>query len=681
MAASGGFWMATASAQAPASQIVVSVDPSSGPTGTGGTITVSGGQPGDPVTLTIGPGSTNGVIGANGTYTSTTTFSGFPGDVITITAQVGNSSDSPSGSTTFTITAVDLEADIQAGDGSGSQTAPDAQPAVSVTVDPSSGPTGTSATVTVKGGRPGDSVTLTIGPGSTNGVIGADGTYTYTATFSGFPGDVITVEAQVGNSLDSPKGSATFTITAVDLEADTQAGDGNNQQPAPDAQPAVSVTVDPASGPSGTTATITVTGGTPGEAVTLTMGPGATGGVVGADGTYTFTTTFFGRPGDVITIEAQVGNSSDSPKGSTTFTVTGEPALGLLLHTGGNLITYGGATLPVLDALGPIAEFVESISWFDPATQSWDHWTPGQEALPDALRRHIELLPGTVYWVVVSSPVTWTFPVTVDSSSIEISAPDTATPPPVTRVTILSDGTRVYDTDENGDGVVDHRLVLRRDGSRVELRDTDGDGKFDTAVRYDANGLPLDRWTDANGDGIPQVGEMTNLPIRTHVDSNNDGKIDHVDIDIDGDGKVDVRMLLDAQGKPVRVLIFVPWDDRPVETIDLDANGRERSRFVDHNHDGIDDRLQDPLLSDEFVEFDGQDPALGLFPEDGDAATVCVTDGPHGIEILDGANASCDAPAPAPAPAPFFPGPPVEVEVVSGPVEVEVESEPLEELG
>ena len=145
-----------------------------------------------------------------------------------------------------------------------------------------------------------------------------------------------------------------------------------------------------------------------------------------------------------------------------------------------------------------------------------------------------------------------------------------------------------------------------------------------------------------------------------------------VDIDIDGDGKVDVRVLLDAQGKPVRVLIFVPWDDQPVETIDLDANGRERSRFVDRNHDGTDDRLQDLLLSDEVVEFDGQDPALGLFPEDGDAATVCVTDGPDGVEILDGANAACDAPAPAPAPAPFFPAPPVEVEVVS---------EPLAELG
>ena len=249
-----------------------------------------------------------------------------------------------------------------------------------VSVDPSSGPTGTSATVTVKGGQPGDPVTLTIGPGSTNGVIGADGSYTYTTTFSGLPGDVITVEAQVGNGLDSPKRSATFTITAVDLEADILVGDGTGSQPAPDAQPAISVSVDPASGPSGTTATITVTGGTPGEAVTLTMGPGSTGDVVGADGTYTFTTTFFGQPGDVITIEAQVGNSSDSPKGSTTFTVTGEPALGLLLHTDGNLITYGGETLHVLDALGPIAEFVESISWFDPATQSWDHWTPAKKA-------------------------------------------------------------------------------------------------------------------------------------------------------------------------------------------------------------------------------------------------------------------------------------------------------------
>ena len=659
MAASGGALMATASAQAPdpADQITVTVDPDSGPTGTSGTITVSGGQPGDAVTLTIGVGAVAGVIGPDGTFVFDTFFSGFPGDVIDITAQVGNSSDSPIGSTTFTITAVDLSGAVTpVTTGGESETDPDAR-VVIVSVDPDSGPTGTNGTITVKGGQPGDAVTLTIGAGAVSGVIGPDGTFTFNTFFSGFPGDVIDITAQVGNSSDSPVGSTTFTITAVDLfGAVTPSTSGGDQETARGASD-VSVSVNPDSGPSGTSATITVKGGKPGDPVTLTIDGTSTNGVIGVDGTYTHTTTFFGRPDDVINIEAQVGNGLDSPKDSTTFTITGEPALGVRLYTGGNPITYDGETAHVLAALGDIAEHVESISWFEPETQEWDHWTPGQESLPEVLRRHIELQHGALYWVVVSAPVTWIFPVASADDAIEVSAPPQPRPDPVTRVTVLSDRTRVYDTDDNGDGVVDRRVVIRPDGSRVEVWDRIGDGRFDTGLRSDPNGVPVERWSDANGDGVSQPNERTALSIQTSVDTDGDGRVDHIDIDIDGDGKADIRVMLNVQGKPFRVLIFVPWDDRPVETINLDANGRETSRFVDHDHDGIDDRLQDPLLSEEFVEFDGQDPALDLFPEESQMEKVCVAGGAGGVEILDAANVACDAPV-------FFvpSTPPIEVE-------------------
>jgi hypothetical protein len=81
----------------------------------------------------------------------------------------------------------------------------------------------------------------------------------------------------------------------------------------------VTVSVNPGSGPTGTQATVTVTG-PPNSAVTLSVGPGSTNGVTDANGTYTTTETFTGRVGDVITIKADVGSPTQS--GSTTFTIT-----------------------------------------------------------------------------------------------------------------------------------------------------------------------------------------------------------------------------------------------------------------------------------------------------------------------------------------------------------------------
>lgn len=82
-----------------------------------------------------------------------------------------------------------------------------------VSVDPGSGPTGTEATITVTG-EPNAPVVLEIGPTSTNGTTDADGNFTHTTTLSGAVGDVIKIKATVGNQLDSPSASTSFTITA-----------------------------------------------------------------------------------------------------------------------------------------------------------------------------------------------------------------------------------------------------------------------------------------------------------------------------------------------------------------------------------------------------------------------------------------------------------------------------------
>lgn len=96
------------SAGAPPPALTVTVNPPSGPTGTSGTITITGAQPGDPITLIIGAGITNLTADATGAATFTTTFFGQPGDVIPISAQAGFAPPFSEGSTTFTITTLNL---------------------------------------------------------------------------------------------------------------------------------------------------------------------------------------------------------------------------------------------------------------------------------------------------------------------------------------------------------------------------------------------------------------------------------------------------------------------------------------------------------------------------------------------------------------------------------------------
>jgi hypothetical protein len=280
----------------------MSVTPNKGPSGTSATIKITGALPNAPVTLELDPGSTNGTTDANGEWTYTHTFFGQVGDVSNLKATIGAANEQ-SATGTFEITG---EAGLDISD-AGGQVAP-AGP--TLTVSPDKGPSGTSATITIGGALPNAPVTLDLDPGSTNGTTDANGSWTYTHTFFGQVGDVANIQATIGPASEQ-SASGTFEITGETGQAALQAGDEG-----------VSVSVDPNKGPSGTTATITVSGGEPNQPVTLQIGEAITSGTTDANGSFAYEFTFYGQIGDVIAIEATVGSSSDSPKSSTSFEIT-----------------------------------------------------------------------------------------------------------------------------------------------------------------------------------------------------------------------------------------------------------------------------------------------------------------------------------------------------------------------
>lgn len=91
--------------------VTVTVTPNEGPSGTSAPITVTGEANQIVIVQVAQPNGfeyqLSGTTDANGKFTDTGSFSGRVGDVITITAIVGPMQDSPSSSTTFTITGTD----------------------------------------------------------------------------------------------------------------------------------------------------------------------------------------------------------------------------------------------------------------------------------------------------------------------------------------------------------------------------------------------------------------------------------------------------------------------------------------------------------------------------------------------------------------------------------------------
>jgi hypothetical protein len=243
-------------------------------------------------------------------------------------------------------------------DGSDSELISDDGPAL--TISPSSGPSGTTATITLKGALPNAPVTLDLDPGSTTGTTDANGDWTYTFTFNGQVGDKSNVVATIGNA-NEQTASATFEITG-DLATSTP-------QPTPTAAPSgPTLTVSPSQGPSGTTATITLSGALPNAPVTLDLDPGSTNGTTDANGDWTYTHTFYGPVGKVSNIKATIGAASEQTA-TGTFEITGE------LEQAFNSIT------DILSDPGGHAEFIE---------------------MPDALK--LDVSPGSV---VIEGPAPW----------------------------------------------------------------------------------------------------------------------------------------------------------------------------------------------------------------------------------------------------------------------------------
>jgi hypothetical protein len=184
-----------------------------------------------------------------------------------------------------------------------------------LTINPSSGPSGTTATITLKGGLPNAPVTLDLDPGSTNGTTDANGEWTYTFSFNGQAGDISNVVATIGNA-NEQSASATFEITGG-LATSTP-------QPTPTAAPSgPMLTVSPSRGPSGTSATITLTGALPNAPVTLDLDPGSTNGTTDANGNWTYTHTFYGSVGQISNLKATIGNANEQ-SATATFEITGE---------------------------------------------------------------------------------------------------------------------------------------------------------------------------------------------------------------------------------------------------------------------------------------------------------------------------------------------------------------------
>ena len=185
-----------------------------------------------------------------------------------------------------------------------------------MTISPSSGPTGTTATIKITGALPNASVTVDLDPAGTTGITDATGEWTYDHTFNGQVGDISNVVATIGNA-NEQSATATFTITGGNPTA--------TPQPTPTAAPTgPTLIVNPSRGPSGTTASITLTGALPNSPVLLELDPGSTNGTTDANGSWTgYTHTFYGEVGRVFNLKATIGGAGQQTAGAT-FEITGE---------------------------------------------------------------------------------------------------------------------------------------------------------------------------------------------------------------------------------------------------------------------------------------------------------------------------------------------------------------------
>jgi hypothetical protein len=288
----------------------ISIDPSSGPTGTSATIKITGAEPGQNVTIQIGQGSVNGTIDQNGELIYDHQFFGQVGDVIAITAVIGNANEYTV-STSFTITAPpeqvfsDANDDSLHAEGNGAK----------ISVNPGQGPTGTRVLITIRDAKPNQPVTLKHSGGSTNYNTDENGVLVVEDTMVGRVGEVILIEAMIGN-FNEEYVTTTFTITAPP-DGVTEGGETPLQTKGEGPE----ISVNPSKGPSGTRAQIIIRGAEPNQPVTIQHSGGSTNATTDENGVCVVDDTFYGQVGDVIQIEATIGAANEHHV-TTTFEIT-----------------------------------------------------------------------------------------------------------------------------------------------------------------------------------------------------------------------------------------------------------------------------------------------------------------------------------------------------------------------
>jgi hypothetical protein len=273
----------------------VQVDPGSGPSGTSATITITGANPGDPITVTIDGGVTTAIADANGKASVTHTFFGRPNDVVSISVIAGNGLDSPSDSTTFTITGEPNGIQLFAGANLVAYTGPttDVREAVN------------SAQELILGLWSLDAATQNwslwspVLPDPLNGFSVIEHGHAYV------------VVASATGTWNFPTTGAPPPIS----QPSTPTTPSTPQTP-------LTLDVAPTGGPNGTTATNTVRGAAANATVILDIVTGDTlTNSAAANGIATFSYTFFGEPGEVLTMTAYEGDLMSSRTASGTFTL------------------------------------------------------------------------------------------------------------------------------------------------------------------------------------------------------------------------------------------------------------------------------------------------------------------------------------------------------------------------
>ena len=176
------------------------------------------------------------------------------------------------------------------------------------------------------------------------------------------------------------------------------------------ARGALKVTFDPVAGPDLTDVTITVENAEPGVDVTLALPGGPIIGPADANGRFVHQDTMRGCSGDTISATAVSGDTGFERRDASVFTITESPCNGADLIAGVNSIAYLGQLLAVDEALAGLLDSCscDAVLWqFDADQQAWSSWSSALRNLPPTFQGFQQLTPDTPYYVGLDAPGRW----------------------------------------------------------------------------------------------------------------------------------------------------------------------------------------------------------------------------------------------------------------------------------